>query len=253
MKNKKYFYKLKISEYYSISEKISEFKINQLLQNLPHLRYLNLYYSNIGGNTWKYLKPNTSLRELHLTGCDNLTEVGVNDILNAYLKLISLNLSNTNIYNKMFKHLKSNTSLKRLDLSGCQNLTRVGFFLILTKCPQLTHLNLNNNIQITDNIVSVIVEYNKSLLSLSLRNTNISSKIFYFLESLTHLEKLEIDLAENNRLNSYEWLYSFELNLVNINVIELVIGNEEAFNLVKLVAKSFPRLKKLNISGLKKH
>ena len=93
----------------------------------------------------------TSLAELSLINCTNLTRVSFDAVATNLLQLTSLHTCSTSIHDTALIQIVQNcTNLECLLLNDCVGVTQLSLTAILNHSHHLTHLSLNHNPHVAD-------------------------------------------------------------------------------------------------------
>jgi serine/threonine protein kinase len=169
------------------------------LQDLKHLRYLDLKETNLGSGCGSTLKKFTKLTGLNLSG----TAVGDQTIANlAQLKLCELNLAQSKISSRSTEILGGMKTLTRLDLSNTESLGDQDL-KNLAGLANLDTLDLSGCRLITDSGMQYLSSM-KSLRTLNLSGTRVTD---FSLAQLANLPQLH-DLNVSNTVIDDQGVYN---------------------------------------------
>jgi len=194
--------------------------INNALILVSLLR-MNLDNSCI--NDYHAFEENLKNTEKIILNKPYVTDIHIQFLLQHFKSLTYINLKNTKITNHTLKLLSSLDGLKFLSVPDT-NITDDGIYYI-SKLKNITTLQLRGT-KISDESLKNIALSMKSLRSLNLRFTNITSEGLELLCSLTSLTELDLsgvkvpsqDLNCLNRLTKLKELWLGGTNIVNKNL-----------------------------------
>ena len=205
--------------------------LNTLMQNLFQLEELNLeqccYIGNQGAIVGALYSTHSRLRVLNLKGCsledDDLNGIGA---LKNTLEFLDLNFNRKLTYEAL-EHCKDLVKLKVLDLSGC---TGINDLSPLKDCSNLEELNVSLYMDLTDDSFKVFSEEPNSFPNLRVLDLSycekLTEKVFDHLSKNIHLvyRLKELNVEGMGKLLSSSKLKEFTV----LDILKILSSSETA-------------------------
>ncbi len=232
---------------FPLNTKFTDKKLAALLQKFPNLKKLDLRgYNSLKFNSVDMWPNLNAVKELNLSGNDELTSKKLAALLQKFPNLEKLNLSGC----ESLKFNSLNTwptlnAVKELNLSANDELTDNKLAALLRKFPNLEKLNLRDCESLQFNSLNTWPTLNAVKELNFSRNELTDEKLTALLHKLPNLEKLDLRSCESLQFNSADtWPTLNAVKELNL------FGNAELTD-EKLAAllQKFPNLEKLNLSG----
>jgi len=265
--------------------RLSPGDLKDIMSNFPHVKHLDLSgcYQickesiEVIANGYKDI-----LQSLNLEFCHYITDEDVAVLFSGKredskpnkMNMVSLNLSYTNISDSGMRTIVSNCpnlkvlkmrgmkkitnltlsmiakyckNITHLDIQDCVNITSFGVSIVSQECKLLEIFNLNNCINVTNDIIPYLCFYNRSLIELDLRNTNINGDaIVYILANLSEIEVLKISGLSVNSKNVLNLLR----NLKSLKFLDISFCYDLKKEFISEIIRSCSCLKELYLFGL---
>ncbi|KAD2804342.1 hypothetical protein E3N88_37719 [Mikania micrantha] len=245
----------------NFNKKRLEGELSPCLQNLKHLRYLDLSMNGFSGKIPEFFGSFERLEYLNLSG-SGFSEGVVPHHLGNLSRLQVLDLRNFFIFNDEgmtglpaptvddLRWVSSMSSLRYLDLSGIVLDQQIDWLHPVNMLPSLLTLNLASSLYMIDKIPSVKSVNFTSLNSLDLSMNGINSTIPLWLSNLTGL--MHLNLNQNkfhgkipDFIGTFYALASIDLSLEVLYLYDNQFGGN--------IPTSLGQLSKLKILGLSRN
>jgi F-box/leucine-rich repeat protein 14 len=178
-------------------QKLTDESLRHVAAGLPHLDRINLSFCvSITDTGLKSLSKITSLRELNLRSCDNISDIGIGFLAENGLGLRSLDVSFcANITDTAMKNIAAGiASLHSLSLTTC-SISDDGLQKLSKALADLEVLNIGQCIAITDDGLLALAEHSNKLRSLDLYGCpKVTSSALALVRKLPKLERLNLEL-----------------------------------------------------------
>jgi F-box/leucine-rich repeat protein 14 len=178
-------------------QKLSDESLRHISAGLPNLDKINLSFCvSITDTGLKSLSKLTTLRDLNLRSCDNISDIGVGFLGENGLNLHSLDVSFcANITDSGMKHIASGiSSLRSLSLTTC-SIGDDGLKRLSKALSDLEVLNIGQCVAITDEGLLSLAEHSNRLRSLDLYGCpKVTSSALALVRKLPRLERLNLEL-----------------------------------------------------------
>lgn len=209
---------LNFREQKQIPELIRQLALND---KIAHLVSLNLEYSDLDDETLAIIGDNsTSLTQLNLNVCQQITDSGIEMLVKKITSLTELSLYwNVKLSDSCVERIcRTNSNLTSLTLSGCKQVTDVGLDWISNNCKNLILLDLTRCPKISDKGLQNISEHCTSLRTLLLYASSGFGDVGVA-ALVSSLHRLEIfDLCGTGQLSDQVCKTSFPLDSISIKI-----------------------------------
>ena len=178
-------------------QKLSDESLRHISVGLPNLRKINLSFCvSITDTGLKSLSRLTSLGDLNLRSCDNISDIGIGFLAENGFQLRALDISFcANIADSGMKHIASGiATLRSLSLTTC-SIGDEGLKRLSKALTDLEELNIGQCVAITDEGLLSLADHSFKLRSLDLYGCpKVTTNALALVRKLPKLERLNLEL-----------------------------------------------------------